>query len=1157
MTRCCSRAGKFAYIITGLCRYHQRHLQIRAWADAYICVGGIEKLLNGAENKSCPIGKQMHPFVFHNMQYICGALDAESVCMQFYRGHIDNVILTIKQSTMSKHLFRKCTFVHMCFLAMAMLLCFPASGVNAAPASQENLTVSGVVTSAADQLPLIGVSVQVKGTSNGSITDLDGNYSVSVASGQTLVFSYIGFKTQEIQITNQKTLNVVMEEDSETLDEVVVVGYGVQKKKLVTGATVQVKGETLAKMNTNSPLQAMQGQTPGVNISSTSGQPGEGMKVSIRGLGTVGNASPLYLIDGVGGDISTLNPADIESIDVLKDAASAAIYGAQAANGVVLITTKSGKAGKAQISFDAYYGWQTQARKADMLNAQEYMMIMDEQAINSGNAPYDWSSFESIYDANGNVYDTDWVNSMFQNNAQTQSYTLGITGGSETSTYAMSLGYMSQEGIVGGKDVSNYERYNFRINSEHKLFKDSDLLKVGEQVSFVYKMNNGISVGNQYNNTLRGAFGTSPLAPIYSDNNIYDSPYNDTTNSDWYNADGNPYGSMMTNSNNENKDVTFSGNVYAELQPIKNLKFRTVFGAVYTTNEYRSFSPLYQFSIYSFNNTRTSAAQNMSHGLTMTWTNTATYDWTVGEHAFNALLGMEMSRYSGTYLRGTTGMLRDGFDDWDHAYLDNGTATSADNGLGVAGHPNDETRTVSYFARFGWNWKETYMINATVRTDGSSRFARGNRYGVFPSVSAGWTITNEAFMEDTHDWLDFLKLRVSWGQVGNQNIDNYQYTAPITSSNTHYIFGNQVGADAQSGFWGAYPSRLANEDVTWETSEQTNIGIDARFLRSRLSLTADFYIKTTKDWLVEAPILATAGTGAPYINGGDVKNTGIELALTWNDQIGKDFSYNVGVNGAYNKNKVGDIPTEDGIIHGDINMLYDNTPEFYRASNGHPIGYFWGYQTAGIFQNKQQIADWRAAGNGILQADVQPGDVIYVDQDHNGVIDDNDKVDLGNGTPDFTYGFNLGFSYKNFDFALNAYGAAGNQIVQSYRNHANSHSNYTSAILGRWTGEGTSNRIPRVTETNINWQFSDLYIQDGDYLRISNITIGYDFAKLINLKAISQARLYFQVQNAFTFTKYDGMDPEIGYGTSDWVSGIDLGYYPRPRTYLIGVNLKF
>lgn len=478
--------------------------------------------------------------------------------------------------------------------------------------------------------------------------------------------------------------------------------------------------------------------------------------------------------------------------------------------------------------------------------------------------------------------------------------------------------------------------------------------------------------------------------------------------------------------------------------------------------------------------------------------------------------------------------------------------------MSVDGYPQDESRSVSYFGRFGWNWKETYMINATLRADGSSKFARGKRYGVFPSVSAGWTISNEKFMEDSQDWLDFLKLRVSWGQVGNQNIDNYQYTAPITSSNTHYIFGTNYGASAQSGFWGAYPSRLANSDVTWETSEQTNIGIDARFLSSRLSLTADFYIKTTKDWLVEAPILATAGTGAPYINGGDVKNTGIELALTWNDQIGKDFNYNIGVNGAYNKNKVGNIPTEDGIIHGDVNMLYDNSPEFYRAENGHAIGYFWGYQTAGIFQNKEQIANWNADGkHGILQSDPQPGDVIYVDQNQDGIIDDNDKVDLGNGTPDFTYGFNLSFNYKNFDFSVVAYGAAGNQIVQSYRNHGNSKANYTTAILDRWTGEGTSNRIPRVTNTNINWQFSDLYIQDGDYLRISNITLGYDFAKLINIKAISQARLYFQVQNAFTFTKYDGMDPEIGYGTSDWVSGIDLGYYPRPRTFLVGVNLKF
>ncbi len=1057
---------------------------------------------------------------------------------------------------MSKHFFRKCTFVHLFSFSVIILLCLPIMAVKAA--LSQTSTVSGVVISATDELPLVGVSVLVKETANGTITDMDGNFKLNVVSGQTLVFSYIGYVTQEIVVTGQKSLNVILKEDTEILDEVVVVGYGVQKKKLVTGATVQVKGESLAKMNTNSPLQGMQGQTPGVNISSTSGQPGSDMKVSIRGLGTVGNSSPLYLIDGVGGDISTLNPADIESIDILKDAASAAIYGAQAANGVVLITTKSGKEGKAQISFDAYYGVQTVARKINMLNAKEYMTIMDEQAVNSGNAPYNWSSFRSIYDANGNVHDTDWVDSMFKDNTRTQSYTLGITGGSKTSTYALSLGYMSQEGVVGGKDVSNYERYNFRVNSEHKIFKDSDLLKVGEQVSFVYKMNNGISVSDQYNNTLRGAFATSPLAPIYSDNNVYDSSYNDTSNSDWYNGDGNPYGLMMTNSNNKNKTATFSGNVYAELQPVRNLKLRSVFGAVYGSSEYRSFNPLYQFSIYTYNTTRTSATQNMNHSLGMTWTNTAAYDWTCGKHAFNALVGMEVYRYSGTYLQAKTGALREGFDDWDHAYVGNGTASSADDGMSVDGYPHDESRSVSYFGRFGWNWKETYMLNATLRADGSSKFARGNRYGVFPSISAGWTLSNEKFMENTQNWLDYLKLRASWGQVGNQNIDNYQYTAPITSSNTHYIFGTTDGAPAQSGYWGAYPSRLANENVTWETSEQTNIGIDARFLKSRLSLTADFYIKTTKDWLVEAPILATAGTGAPFINGGDVKNTGFELALTWNDQAGKDFNYNIGVNGAYNKNKVGNIPTEDGIIHGKINMLYDNTPEFYRAQNGHAIGYFWGYETAGIFQNKEQIANWNADGkHGILQADAQAGDVIYVDQNQDGIIDDNDKVDLGNGTPDFTYGFNVGFNYKNFDFSLVAYGAAGNQIVQSYRNHANSKANYTTAILNRWTGEGTSNRMPRVTDTNINWQFSDLYLQDGDYLRISNITLGYDFAKLIKLKAISQARLYIQVQNAFTFTKYDGMDPEIGYGTSDWVSGIDLGYYPRPRTFLVGVNLKF
>lgn len=1073
---------------------------------------------------------------------------------------IKSLILTIKQCTMRKTFLEKCINLHLCRVALVLLMLVPA--ILWANPSQ-NKIITGVVISGTYNEPLIGVSVQVKETATGSITDMDGKYSVNAQSGQTLVFSYIGYKPQEIKVGASSIINVSLKEDTEMLDEVVVVGYGVQKKKLITGATVQVKGDNIAKLNTTNPLQAMQGQTPGVNIASTSGQPGADMKVTIRGLGTVGNSQPLYLIDGVGGDISTLNPADIESIDVLKDAASAAIYGAQAANGVVLITTKQGKEGKAMITLDAYYGIQNVARKADMLNAEQYMTIMDEQALNSGSGVYDWASKKSIYDANRNIYDTDWVDSMFKNDARTESYTLGITGGSATSTYAMSLGYLNQEGVVGGADVSNYQRYNFRINSEHKLFKD--LLKVGEQVSFVYKNTNGIGVGNQYNNTLRGAFGTSPIAPIYSDNNPY-SEYNNTEKSDWYAGDGNPYGSMMRYNNNENKNATFSGNVYAELQPVKNLRVRTVFGLVYGSSEYRSFSPIDKLSVYDTSHAKTTVSQNANHSLGMTWTNTATYDWNINDHAFNALVGMEAYRYQGTYIGSGNAYLKEGFDDWDHAYVNNGTAASSADGLSASGNPHDEGRSVSYFARLGWNWKETYMINATVRADGSSKFASGNRFGYFPSVSVGWTISNEKFMESTQSWLDFLKIRASWGQVGNQNIKNYQYLAPIKNSNTHYLFGSgfdDAGAASQLATnWGAYPSRLANPNLTWETSEQTNIGLDARFLNSRLGANIDFYIKNTKDWLVEAPILATAGAGAPYINGGSVKNSGVELALTWNDQIGKDFHYNLGINGAYNKNKVGEIPTKDGIIHGSTNQLYDNAPEFYRAENGQPIGYFWGYKTTGLFQNAQEINDWIAAGNGVLQNDVKPGDVKYVDANHDGVIDDKDKMNLGNGMPDFTYGFNVAFDYKNFDFSLTANGAAGHQIVQSYRQHANKYANYTTAILQRWTGEGTSNRIPRVTEQNINWQFSDLFIQDGDYLRISNITIGYNFAKLLKCKAISQARIYAQVQNLVTFTKYDGMDPEIGYGPEGdngmgWASGIDVGYYPRPRTILFGINLKF
>ncbi|NMA73963.1 MAG: TonB-dependent receptor, partial [Bacteroidales bacterium] len=960
----------------------------------------------------------------------------------------------------------------------------------------------------------------------------------------------------------RRVIDMTLVSEFADLDEVIVVGYGVQKKKLNTGATIQVRGEDVQRMNTTSPLQALQGQTPGVAISSTSGQPGSGMKVTIRGLGTIGNSGPLYIIDGIEGDISSISPSDIESIDVLKDAASAAIYGSQAANGVVLVTTKSGKEGKGQVTFDAYYGIQQVARYTDMLDSDQYKAIMQEQAANSLGNLFSQSDFKG-------VANTDWVKQMFVEDAVTQNYNIGVNGGSSSSVYALSLNYTGQEGVVGGPKVSNYERYGFRLNSEHKLY--SDKLKVGQHLNFSYVKRNGISVGNQYNNTLRSAFSTSPFAPVYSDNNVYDMPYNDTSNSSWYDGDGNPYGNMMTNSQNQNNDQSLLADLYAELNPISNLTLKTVFGINYYAGAYRSYNPLYRFSIYDKNEDHTSVSQNMSKGHTLTWTNTANYNLTKDEHTFDFLIGTESIQYDGIFVSASNWDLIKQFNTWEYAYIDNttGQATLVTDDEGnvtglvekrsVKGKPEEQERRASYFGRIGYNYKEKYMINATLRADGSSKFTKGNRWGYFPSVSAGWTVSEEFFMEDLKGVLGYFKLRASWGQVGNQNIKNYQFASPMIITNysgdypaPYYIFGTQLGANVH----GAYPGRLANPNLKWETSEQTNIGFDSYLLNSRLAVNFDYYIKTTKDWLVEAPILGTAGTGAPYINGGDVKNTGVELAVNWSDYIG-DMKYSIMANGAYNKNVVGKIPTEDGIIHGETNMLYDNSEEYYRAKNGEPIGYFWGFETAGIFQNEREIADWRAKGNGIFQPDVKPGDVIYVDQNKDGKIDEEDKINLGNGMPDFTFGLGLNLEYKNFDFNVVANGVAGNKLIQSYRNHSNSKANYTSAILNRWTGEGSSNEIPRVTNTNVNWSFSELYLQDGDFLRISNISLGYDFANMIKWNYLGQLRLYAQVQNAFTFTKYDGMDPEIGYGTSDWVSGVDLGYYPRPRVYLLGVNVKF
>jgi TonB-linked SusC/RagA family outer membrane protein len=986
----------------------------------------------------------------------------------------------------------------------------------------------------------------VQGTKIGTTTDFDGNFKIEAKSGDVLVFSFIGFKSQKITVGTQQTINVALQEETAELKEVVVIGYGSQRKTLVTNAVTQVSGENLAKTNTTNALQALQGQAAGLQVTSTSGQPGEGLNVVIRGAGSTSGTTPLYVVDGIlTGDISYLNNSDIESISVLKDAASAAIYGSQASNGVILVTTKKGKRGAAgQITFDQYYGIQSVARKVDLLNATEYGVMLNEAAVNSGKTPY-FTNDQIAALGSG----TNWMDKMLTDNAATKNFSFGASGGSDTSVYSTSLSYLGQEGVVGGKDLSNYERYNFRFNSEHKLYKD--VVTLGENLSFAYINKNGIGVGNQYSNSLRSAFQATPLLPMYDvDGNYYDT----TNNSEpWLAGAANPYALMVYNNQNESNNQKLLGNVYLQIEPIKNLTLRTTLGLDYYAGEGHSYSPVYQLSIYA-NSAFDKVNQNMNKGKTITWDNLLTYKFDAAQnHHFETMLGTSSINYDGTSVSATNADVI--FNDLEHAWLNN--TTNKDGAKMSMTGLKQETKRMSYFGRLNYNFKETYLLNATFRMDGSSIFSKENQWGYFPSVSAGWIVSNEEFLKDSKV-INFLKLRGSWGQVGNQNARAFQYLSTIKSNNTNYIFGDTEGVLTP----GAYPDRLSNLDLKWETSEQIDFGFDARFLDNALSVTFDVYNKKSKDWLILAPILATAGADAPFINGGDVVNKGVELSLNYQNKIG-DFNYSISANGAYNKNTVGQIPNADGIIHGLSNELYDNAGEFYRAQNGFPLGYFWGYKTGGVFQNQEQINNYKSASGVVLQPNAAPGDLIYQNVNGDDKIDASDKTEIGKPNPDFTFGFSLSANYKAFDFSLMANGVAGNQIVQSYRNQAGAYGNYTSAILDRWHGEGSSNTVPRVTEDNRNFtQFSDLYLQDGDFLRISTVTLGFDFAKMKQSKPFfaSQFRLYFSVLNLYTFTKYDGMDPEIGFGSSNddqkFSSGVDVGYYPRPRTFMMGLNVK-
>ena len=1032
-------------------------------------------------------------------------------------------------------------------------------------------TVRGIVKDNNGE-PVIGATIMESGTKNGTVTDADGNFVIEIASDSKLDITSIGYKSQTIKPSATGTTKVSLSEDSNLLDDVVVVGYGTQRKKLITGSTVHVTADDIAAVNAVDAFGALQSQASGMNIVMNSGQPGEGYKVTIRGMGTAGSNTPLYVVDGVpGANIDDLSPNDIESIDVLKDAASSAIYGARASNGVILVTTKKGKAGgHVQVSFDGYMGWQNpNTNDVTPLNAKQYMEINDKAYQIQGVATYDWQKLipkQYAQIMNGTWNGTNWLEETTIHNAPIHNASLSISGGSDISRFALGFTKFHQTGTIGAPADPKYDRYTVRLNSDYSLIKKKgrDILKIGENATFSATDKRGVSVGGIYGNSIRNLLAMSPLLPAYNDEGEY-YEYKDIQADAWdFSAEmANPLAQMKyDNGFGYTKVYRLQTNFFLEFSPIKDLTYRASAGWLYRHREGRSYVPVYELSSKK-SNPNDDVSQNQSYSVRWSLENTLNWVKSFEKHNVDVLLGQSVEKWgygNGVNVTNSNSLFPGSF---DHAYIAN--ANVVDPSLtSIGGSPEAQGALSSFFGRVNYNYDETYLLSLVLRADGSSNFARGHRWGYFPSVSAGWVISNEKFMESTKAWMDFLKIRASWGQNGNCNISNFQYLATIALDDPYY-FNNK-----DNPALGAYPNILPNEDVKWETSEQLDFGFDARFLNNRLGVAFDWYKKTTKDWLVRAPMLLSYGTNAPYVNGGDIENKGYEIQLNWNDKIGKDFRYSVSANFSHNKNEVTRLANSEGIIHGGSNAIAQNTAELYRIQVGYPIGYFWGYEMEGIIQNEKQLQEYldrNCSGdkaNSLQGESLQPGDVMFKDVNGNGKIDkgDDDKTMIGDPNPDFTLGLNINISYKGFDFALNGYGSFGQQVAKSYRQFSDHpDDNYCTDVYTKyWTGEGSTNRYPRFSDgktANMS-EISRVWIEDADFFKISRISLGYDFKRLYSKLPVQKCRLYVALSNFFTFTGYSGMDPEVGFGNgASWASGIDCGYYPSARSWQVGLNINF
>ena len=1023
--------------------------------------------------------------------------------------------------------------------ALSLLVLLLAGSVGAAAA--QTGTISGVVRAAESEETLPGANVVIVGTQQGASTNAQGTYTLSGVEPGTyeVRVSFVGYQsqTQSVTVAAGETveLNFALLASGVALDEMVVVGYGTQERSDLTGSIASVSTEDIENAPIESAQEAIQGRVSGVTVTQNTGSPGSGFSIRIRGTGTTGNSNPLYVVDGVpvsdptatgSGGISFINPSDIESIDILKGASAAAIYGAQAANGAVIITTKSGKAGERSISFNAYTGVQQTPRTIDMLEGPEYATLRNEANINAGQAPT-FDSPSTYLGSNGN---TDYQDLVFRRGV-TQNYNLSVSGGTEDLTYRISGGYFEEGGII---DKSSLERLNVRVNTE---FEVNSLLTVGEKVTFERSTRNTIPETDNVRNLLIQTLQVDPTVPARdSAGNFTAQPRTNANN---------PV-AVLDFQNNEYNENRLVGNIFAELSFLPSLRFRSQLGFDLRNGNTYAFTPQYEISP-SFQNVSPSATQYSDFQSSLVWDNTVTFDKTVSSHNIEAVGGTTIEtndyRFISATTRGQPG------NDQSLRYL--GAGPDYVNVGGSLG----ESNLLSFFGRVNYNFSDRYLLTAVARYDGSSRFGENNRFAFFPSVSAAWRISEESFFPDT-DLVNNLKLRAGWGQNGNQRIGDYPFASTV-AGNQDYVLNGQLAP-------GSAPLQSPNPNVKWEETTQTDVGIDATLFNQRLNLSAGFFNKVTSDLLVYLQPIPTSGlVEASPENAGKIRNRGLEFSADYSASPMDDLTIRVGGNLTTLNNEVLSLAqSTDFVIPGG-----NYRPGFItRTEPGHPVGAFYGYVTDGLFQTQQEVADANALNENepYQSSDTAPGDIRFKDLNGDGRITEADQTFIGNPTPDFTYGFNLDVQYKGLSLSTFFQGVQGNDLFAAYKYYTvfNSRFNMSEAVKNRWTGPGTSDRIPRLTSSdpNQNSRISDFYVQDGSYLRLKNIRLGYAVpSDLLNgLGAgLSRARLYVSAKNLFTVTGYDGYTPEIGVNNSTLDRGIDRATYPQPQVYTVGINLGF